>query len=135
MRIKSALALGFSLFTLSGAATAGCQFSYRHYGEPQTFKLIEKGIGSKVTDQYCVKYSKTHEIVLISNEYVNTKGTMAHASVGLRKRGSKELPSMRRSAYQYEEGNFVVAKGYEMGAKVSLDTLMDVMSDLDTYAN
>jgi len=134
MKYKAVLA-ACAFFTFSGAAFGECTFRWNHYGAEQTFARLEKSIGSKVTDQYCQRYNKTHEIVVVTHEYGDSQRTLAHVFVGLRLRNSKGYPAKNFSAYKFENGNFVVAKRYEMAADLALDTVMDVMSDLDSYAN
>lgn len=132
---KPLFAAGLLLTLLTTSARADCTFNWHHYGAVQVYKLLNAGIGAKVTDEYCKNYNKTHEIVVITDSYASPNRTLAHVSVGLRKKGSKEMISKRYSAYKFEDGNFVVAKSYEMAAALALDTVMDVMSDLGTYAN
>ncbi|MDT3669920.1 MAG: hypothetical protein ROZ37_06275 [Aromatoleum sp.] len=135
MNHKAVFATVLTILAFSGPAFGECTFNWEHYGPTQTYNRIEKDIGSKVTEQYCNKYNKTHQLVVITDAYVNSSRTLVHVAVALRKRGSKEVPVKRFSAYKFEDGNFVIAKGYEMAASLALDTVMDVMSDLDSYAN
>ncbi|CUA86025.1 hypothetical protein Ga0061063_2554 [Gulbenkiania indica] len=132
--MKKYIVLAAILAGLSASASAGCTFQWYHYGEPAVFNLIKNEIGEKVTDLYCAKYNKTSEIVIITNEYSDTERTLVHVIAGLRKRGSNAIPQSRRTAYQFENGNFVLGKGYQMSARLALDMVMDVMSSLDKFA-
>lgn len=132
--MKSYILLAATLTGLSATASAGCTFQWQHYGEPAVFKLIQNGIGEKVTDEYCARFNKQNEIVILTSEYTDNNRTLVHVVAGLRKRGSKDVPKYRRSGYQFEDGNFVIGKGYEMSAKLALDTVMDIMSSLDEFA-
>ena len=134
MKNRTLLAIGLVCSALVAPAMA-CTFNYRHYGEPQVKKRIATLIGSKVTDAYCEKYNKTHSIVIFTDEYQNTARTLVHVTVGLRKRGSDAYPDKSRSAYKFEDGNFVLSKQYEMSASLAMDMLMDVMSDLERFAD
>ena len=135
MKKKMIAAIGLALITTCGAATAGCQFKWSHYGPDQINKLIAQSIGTKVTDNFCARFNKTHEIVIISDAYSGPKRTLAHVAVGLRKRGVEDMPTKRHTAYKFEDGNFVVGKSYELAAGLAVDTVMDVMSDMDSYVN
>lgn len=134
MKGKFSLMLGAALASLVTSAGA-CTFSWQHYGDEQVFKKLQQGIGAKVTDRYCQTYNKTHQIVIWTDAYNNPQRTLAHVAVGLRKRGTKDIIANSFTAYRFEDGNFVVGRKYEMAAALALDTLMDVMSDLDSYAN
>jgi hypothetical protein len=135
MKKEMIAAIGVALITTCGAATAGCKFEWTHYGPDQINKLIGQSIGAKVTDNFCARYNKTHEIVIISDAYSGPNRTLGHVAVALRKRGVEDVPTKRHTAYKFEEGNFVVGKSYELAAALALDTVMDVMSDLDSYVN
>jgi hypothetical protein len=132
MKNSTLLAIGLACSALVAPAMA-CTFNYSHYGEPQVKKRIGTLIGAKVTNQYCEKYNKTHEIFILTNGYQNTTRTLVHVTVGLRKRDSEAFPDKRRSAYKFEDGNFVLSKQYEMSATLAMDMLMDVMSDLEGF--
>jgi hypothetical protein len=132
MKKSTLLAIGFSVCALATPALS-CTFSWTHYGEVQTKKRLQADIGSKVTQDYCDRYNKTHELVLITDEFQNDKRTLVHVRVGLRKRGTDTYPRLNRSSYRFEDGNFVIAKKYTMAAALTLDVLMDVMSDLDSF--
>lgn len=133
MRFSKSFGAGLVFLALSASASA-CTFSWHHYGADQTYKRLQGSIGKSVTDEYCNKYNKTHEIVVITDSYVNEKRTLAHVIVGLRKRGENNMPAKRFSSYNFEDGNFVVGKGYELAAALAVDTVKDVMSDMDHYA-
>lgn len=135
MKYKALLTSIAVFFAFSATASADCTFRWTHYGADQTFNRIEKSIGSKVTTDYCERYNSTHEIVIVTHEYGNNERTLVHVLAGLRPRNSKTYPVKNFSAYKFENGNFVVAKRYEMAADLALDTVMDVMSDLDSYVN
>lgn len=132
---RTILAAGLALIAMCGTASAGCNFKWTHYGANQTYKLIDPKIGSKVPDAFCERLAKTHEIVIISDAFHSPTRTLAHVVVGLRKRGTNDVPKTRSTAYKFEDGNFVVGKSYDMAASLALDTVMDVMSDMDTHAN
>lgn len=134
MKKSSLLAIGLALAALVTPAM-GCTFSWTHYGPSQTKARIDTAIGSKVNDQYCKQYNKAYEIVIVTDEYQNAQETLVHVVVGIRKRGSESVPTKRRSSYQYVKGNFVIAKKYDLASALSMDILMDVMSDLDSFVN
>lgn len=121
-----------SLLAFSGTAAA-CTFSWQHYGDPETFKRIEKSIGSVITNEYCKRFNSKYEIVIITDAYTNGNESLGNASVGFRKRGSTNVPVTRWSGYQSEKGNFVVGKGYDLAAAVAVNNVRDVMSALDKF--
>lgn len=125
---KLLLASAFLALSLTNVAATACTFNWQHYGNDEVYKRIKTQIGSAVTDEFCNKYNKNYEIFIMTNAYTNTQLSLGHATVGLRKRGDKGVPTERRSSYQSESGNFVIAKGYELAAGAALDTLKDIMS-------
>lgn len=135
MNHKKFAAMCLTLLGLSAPSFGGCTFHWQHYGPTQNYDLIKDKIGSAITDEYCRKYNSKYEIVIMTDSYVNSERALAHVSVGLRKRGSNEFPANRFSAYKFEDGNFVIAKGYSMASALAIDTVMDVMSDLKSYTN
>jgi len=135
MNYKTAIAAGFALFTVCGSALANCTFHWEHYGNAQVYKIIDQNIGNKVTDEYCAKLNKTHEIVIITDAFNDVRRTLVHVAVGFRKRGSNDYPIKNLSAYKFEDGNFVVGKKYQMAADLALETLMDAMSAPDDVLN
>lgn len=93
MNIKSLFRLlGLIAIALPSISSA-CTFTYSHYGDDSIKKRIDKVIGPKVTAEYCNKYNKNYQIVLITHSYMNTERSIAHAIVGLRKRGTKDFPT------------------------------------------
>lgn len=134
MKKSSLLAISLALCALVTPAM-GCTFSWTHYGASQTKARMDADIGAKVTDKYCKQYNKAYEIVIVTDEYQDAQETLAHVIVGIRKRGAESVPTKRRSSYQSVKGNFVIAKKYEMASALSMDILMDVMSDLESFVN
>lgn len=122
-----------ALFAGVAGNVAACTFSWHHYGDDSVYKRIKEQIGSVVTDDYCAKYNKGYEIVVITNNYMSDRESIGHASVGLRKRGTKDVPIARMSGYRSEKGNFVVSKSYDLATQAAIENLMDLMSDLDGY--
>ena len=134
MNHKKFTAMCVTLLGLS-APSFGCTFTWYHYGPDQVNDLMKAKIGPAVSDEYCKKYNSKYEIVIMTDTYVNSQRALAHVSVGLRKRGSNIFPSNRFSAYKFEDGDFVIGKGYSLASALAIDTVMDVMSDLKSYTN
>jgi hypothetical protein len=94
---------------------------------------IAKKIGEVVTDEYCNKYNKKYEIVFFTDAYTNETRSLAHVAVGIRLRKTQNTPVNRRTAYSFKDGNYVIAKAYDLAAEKAIDNLMDIMSALDEY--
>ena len=124
----------FWIIFFSNSAYA-CKFTWRHYGNHQVLEIIRETIGDKITDEYCQKYNSKYLIFIHTVEYANSQETAVQATVGLVKRGSNDFPSKNRNNYYRETGNFVVGYGYKLSANNALNAIMDLMSDLENYAN
>ena len=122
------------LFSFSGTAI-GCNFEWRLYGSTEISKIVEKKIGSVVTDEFCKKYSKTHKIVIITDTYFNNNGIIGNATTGLIKKSGNEVPNIRRSSNRTKNGSFTPGEAYELTAIAALDTVIDCMSAFTECAN
>ena len=123
-----------AMATVAGAAEAqACTFQWHGYGENGIKERVSQKIGDIVTNRYCNLYNKGYEIVLIFDSYSNATQSVGHATAGIRKRGSQEVPSKRMSAYRSSNGNYTQAYAMDLAARSSIDALTEIMDDIDAY--
>lgn len=135
MNKKSTLTfLGLITFLLPMSSHA-CEFTFQTYAAKPVKDRISKEIGKKVTDEWCKKYTKKYEIVIISSAYSITENSLGHSIVGFRKKGTKTTPGNHRSSYFVKSGNYAISVSYDLAAKTALDSLTDAMSDIQSYLN
>ncbi len=130
---KFFLTICLIVFTSLSGSAWGCTFSFHVYGPTPVNERIAKKIGEVVTDEYCNKYNKKYEIVFFTDVYTNETRSLAHVAVGIRSRKTEDIPANRRTAYSFKDGNYVIAKAYDLAAEQAIDSLMDVMSTLKEY--
>lgn len=135
-KLKKALAVfGLAIIGMIPGTILACTFNYKVYADSSINKRIDAEIGSKVTDEYCRKYNKNYQIVIIAQAYMNESGSLGHSIVGLRKRGTDSVPANSRAGYRYKSGNFAISTSYDLAALSALDNLVDVMADLEKNLN
>lgn len=133
MKILRIAALFMALQGLAASANA-CTFSWYSYGDDGIKSRVAQKIGDVVSDRYCKVFNKDYEIVVIFDAYATSTMSLGHATAAIRKRGSKELPAKRMSAYRSDTGNFTHAYAKELAANATIDALTEIMDDIDAYA-
>lgn len=132
---KKIIACAFVFTSLLPGIASACQFSYYVYSNKPVRERIDREIPQKVTDEFCKKYSKKYEIVIIADPYTSTTQSLGHAIVGFRKKGSKDVPANNRTAYQSQDGNYAISVSYDFAANAAMNSLTDAMSDISSYLN
>lgn len=132
MRFVSVAAVS-GLLALSASAAA-CTFSWHHYGKAATLPVIGQELEKVVTDDYCQRYNKTHELFVMTEEYQGSERFLVHVTVGMRKRGTGVVPSPRGAGYQFVDGVVSDVRQREMTAALVSERMQEVMSNLDGYA-
>ena len=114
------------------AAHAECNFRWHHYGDEGVRARIAEKIGAAIPDTFC-KYTNEYELVLITADFSNSKMSQGFATMGLRKRGSNEIPARRHNATRWETGNFTAAYAKDLTANAAIDAVTEVMDDIPAY--
>lgn len=133
--MKKIVASAIVAASLSPAISLACTFSYQVYGNTAIKERIDAEIGNKVTEEYCKKYNKEYQIVILTSAFTSSKQSLGYALVGLRKKGTKDVPANARSGYWARDGNYAIGVAYEMAAKTALENIVDVMSDIPSFLN
>ncbi len=125
---KSLMAAGWLL--LAGTASAGCTFSWHHYGDNAVRDLINPEIGAQVPDTFCPHKDRV-EIVLITDALQGRDGCFGSAVGGLRKKGSDAMIT-KRTSYLV---NNVQCSNTEEARRMAKDAAISVVKDLMTNLN
>ena len=124
--------LGILVFLCSLPAYAGCTFQWHTYGDNQIRDIVSQRIGSYVPDEYCKKFNKSHEIVIIFDAFTLRDMCVGYATVSLRKRGSETQQKSRNSAVTTNTNCRSMDGAYELAAQSSLDALKSLMANLSS---
>ena len=133
--MKKFIFSAFVAATMSPAISAACTFNFHVYGDSSIRDRIKVEIGNKITDEYCLKYNKKYEIVILVSSYASSNLALGHAVVGLRKKGTKDVPAKNHQGYWTKQGNHAIGVAHDMAASIALDYVADVMSDIPSYIN
>jgi len=133
--IKKIFASAIVAVSLNPAISSACTFNYHVYGSSPIKERIDAKIAEKVTDEYCKKYNKEYQIVIITSAFTSSKQSLGYSIVGFRKRGTKDVPANSRSGYWVKDGNYAIGVAYDMAASIALDHIVDAMSDIPSYLN
>ena len=121
------LLLGLSL------QSEACTFSWTTYGDNTIRSLVAKEIGSHVTEEYCQKFNKNHQIVIEFNAYVLRNMVAGHARVGIRKRGSNVLPVESYASLTTDTNGRTQGAANDEAARATLNAIDDLMSEIRSY--
>lgn len=132
---KQFAAITLAVLSTVPASAFACSFNYSIYAAESISKRITAQIGKYVTNEYCQKYNKEYQIVIIAQGYMTETLSVGHSIVGLRKRGSNVYPANARSGFRSKEGNHAVSVSFDLAAQTAMDNLIDVMSDMDGNLN
>lgn len=83
-----------ALCASAGAAQAGCNFSWQHFGKPQMHDLIAAGLGTQVPDAFC-PHANSVDIVVMTDVFVDRDGCFGYATAGLSRKGTQQMPKQR----------------------------------------
>lgn len=122
-----------AFLSIAAVNASACTFSWQSYGDDAIRERLSTKIGSHVTDQYCNKYNKTHQIVVQYNAYTLRNMCVGHASVSIRKRDTKTMQVTTRSAVVTDTDCRTSGGANDLAAQASLNALDDLMSELDTW--
>ena len=131
--MKKYLAVAALGALLVGNANAVCRFSWFHYGTDSVQARIAKDIESHITDEYCAKFAAQHQLVVQTNYYTFSNMVIGHSIVGIRKKGTKTLPSDRLSAVFHDTGGRTTGEAQATAVRATFDALDNLMSDLQSY--
>lgn len=119
-----------SCLLLTGVASAGCTFSWHHYGDNAIRDLINPEIGAQVPDAFC-PYKDLAEIVLITDALQGRDGCFGYAVGGLRRKDSDAMIT-KRTSYLV---NDVQCSNTEAARRMAKDAAISVLKDLMTNLN
>lgn len=94
---KQFAAITLAVLSAVPASAFACSFNYSIYAAESISKRISAQIGKYVTNEYCQKYNKEYQIVIIAQGYMTETLSVGHSIVGLRKRGSNVYPANARN--------------------------------------
>lgn len=125
--------VAFLGLALLSQASLGCSVHWQLNGDTEIFRRLQNSIGSHFTDEWCQKYNKKYELIIVADNFHSDTETLGYATVAIRPRGSDSLPFARHAAYYHEPGNYVIGESYDLAVKVTLEALDNVMSALPNY--
>lgn len=117
---------------LSGAAVAGCEFSWANYGDNQIRDIVSQQIGGHVPDKFC-PYAAKYQIVLQFNAYTLRDSCVGHAIASLRRKGSKVLPEQSYSNVFSDTSCRTSAQAQALAASASYAAIDALMANLENY--
>lgn len=126
----AALALGC---LLQANANAGCRFNWHHYGDNTIRDLVAEKIGAHVTNEYCTLFGDKFEIVIQFNAYTLPKMVAGHATVGIRKKGSKAVPAQTLTMLATDSDGRTSGAANNEAVRATLAAVDNLMSELRTY--
>lgn len=128
---KFLFGIAVALFSMS--ANAGCQFSWHSYGDKAIHNAVERNIGRYVTDHYCNKFNARHEIVMTFDAYTLRNMCVGHASVSMRKRGTKTQQQRRFTQVVADTDCRSFDGARQLATEAALDGVKDLMINLNDY--
>jgi hypothetical protein len=131
--MKKILAALVLCICYQGSANAGCKFSWHHYGDNTLRDLVAQEIGGHVSDTYCAMFGDKYEIVVQFNAYTLSNMVAGHSIVGIRKKGSKSVPSENYSALVTDTSGRTAGAANNKAVQATLSALDDLMSELRSY--
>lgn len=128
---KTLITLALSSFLLGNANA--CNFDWSHYGDDNLRDMIASQIGYHITEEYCLKFNQKNELFVMFNAYPLNNMAAGHATVGIRKRGSKETPVRTYSHITTDIAGRTLGEAKTMALRATLYAIDDLMSELGTY--